>query len=200
MWHAVVTLGYLRLEGSSVAFRFDSAGHGYRNVDIWAACTLACMAQREFSTSATTNIGRPARSVFALISDPNRLIQLSPGTRLIGDVEKLSAGGFRVRASSPSRLARYQVRMVTELCDPPNRIVIKSELSERGVVAKLLRLRIADRVEWALAPEGENCSRVTLTVSWQKLSATSGRLFGPRARRTAEEQLRLLEQLATTAR
>ncbi|WP_249019477.1 hypothetical protein [Conexibacter sp. S30A1] len=89
---------------------------------------------------------------------------------------------------------------MTELYDPPNRLIISSELVQRGLVAKLLRLRIADRVEWIVRPAGENRSAVTLTVTWQKLSVTSGPLMGRRARRTVEDQLRRLAQLAVDAR
>ena len=158
------------------------------------------MAHRDFSVSATANIESAATRVFAVISDPSRLVKLSPGTVLIGDVEECVTGGFQVRASSPSQLTGYQVRLMTELYDPPNRLIISSELVQRGLVAKLLRLRIADRVEWIVRPAGENRSAVTLTVTWQKLSVTSGPLMGRHARRTVEDQLRRLAQLAVDAR
>ena len=153
--------------------------------------TVRDMAQRQLSVSSTAGISNPIAAVFAVLADPHRLATLSPGTTLIGEPEDLPSGGFRARAASRSQGVGYRFAVATEKYDPPNRITFAFSDVERGLLGKLLRLRVSDRVEWVLITEGNDSTQATVT--WPRIPATSLWLMAPLARRAARAHLRRLE-------
>jgi uncharacterized protein YndB with AHSA1/START domain len=142
-------------------------------------------------------IHKPPQVVFAVLSDPRRFFQLTPETVLVGEPEDLAAGGFRARAATRwHQWIGYQYTITTEEYDPPHRIRYVAGEVERSPVARLLRARVAELVEYELVPESDESTQVTATVTWHRMPARSLWLIALLARRTMASQLRRLERLA----
>ncbi len=147
--------------------------------------------RRQLSTSNAATIHRPIAAVFAFLSDPQQLAALSPQLSLVGEPEEMPEGGFRVATAT----RWHRSVTVTEQYDPPNRISLVSDEVQPSVLARLLRLRIADRVEYVLAVESDHSTRVTATVTVQQMHLTSAVLMAPLARRQIRTYLRRVEHL-----
>lgn len=155
------------------------------------------MHQRRLSVSSTTTIHEPPEAVFAVLSDPRQFFQLTPETTLIGEPEVLATGGFRASAATRwHQLIGYRYTVTTERYEQPDRIKYASGEIHRSLLARMLRARVADQVEFELAAAFDESTQVTATVTWHRMPRRSLWVVAPLARRTMASQLKRLERLA----
>ena len=153
------------------------------------------MLTRPLTVSGSATLQNSITDVFAVLSDPVRVAAMTPKVALIGKVEELSTGGFRYRAASRWHGLHYRVTVVTDHFDPPRAIAFSFGEIEPGLPARLLRLRVSDRVKYTLAPESGDSTCVTVVVTWPSLSVFTVWLFSLFRRRMMDAHFRRLQEL-----
>jgi hypothetical protein len=82
---------------------------------------------------------------------------------------------------------------VTEEYDPPSTITFVSSEVERGLLGKLLSVRVSDQVEWVLA-SAEEGTLATVTATWRRMPIGSPGHMERLAHRQLGDQLRRLQE------
>jgi hypothetical protein len=158
---------------------------------VWARRRLG----RDLVASSTAIVHRPIAAVFGMLTDPHLVALLNPQITLVGEREELPSGGFRARMVS-----RWHLLIVarTELYDPPNRIIVVTDEVQRSLLGKFVNMRVADRLEYVLTPEGENSTQVTVSVTVRRMRLIWSRVMAPGARRKLGTFLQRLDHAAVS--
>ena len=128
-------------------------------------------------------IDAPVEQVFALVDDIDALASCIPGLEELTVLDPRSFES-RVRMSVGPITARFNLRTVLEVVEPPSRIVMVSEGTDKALAG-----RVKQRQEFTLrAVDGRTEVSITTDVQLQGRLATFGqRVIAARADQFADE-------------
>jgi uncharacterized protein YndB with AHSA1/START domain len=182
---------------------FGGAGTRWWNGAVWQTdyqppsmpTSPGAQSPRALVVAATAVVPASPETLFRVLADPSSASRFSPHWKVV-EQRPLVTGGWEVRMTARTNSMRLDATVQTTVFHPPTRLVLTTRDVRRNAVAAVLRARLADRVEWDLAPHDGGTS-ATATHTWTRLPL-SLRLFPPMVRRRAQRavarQLRLLQE------